>query len=361
MLKRSSAFTLVILLIISSLIFARDIVKIDKIIPADSKIKDISVHSDLDNAILRFSTHGSGDLLKGRLRYDADKMDVEFEYDDSKPAAGLTITADKLRRWGNVDIDDCRMQLSFSQDYIWEFDLDIGGAEYDFDFSGLPIKKLNLDIGAAEGRIIFEQPNPEKIRLLNIQAGAGDFEFQGLGYANFENFEFNCGAGEVELNFDGQSSGHRKAIIDVGIGDVLIDIPRDLPVRIETDGGLLSDIKIRRAKLEKVRRGVYQSPDYDDAEYSLEIEIDVGMGSAVISKGNSIMEIFGDDWDFRREGGFFAGHNLGLPEFRALPAIPAMPAPAAFEIPPLPKLPPVPPIPPIPAIPIGGKRIKIPD
>ena len=161
--------------------------------------------------------------------------------------------------------------------------MEIGFAECLIDLSGLSVADLSIDIGASECDLEFNRPNPVAIEMLDIDAGAGELKVEGLGNANFEEMRFDGGAGDFVLNFEGEFEGFKTARIDIGVGALRLELPRDLPVRIETDNSWLNSINIRGARLIEVDDGVYETRDYDLANRGLEIDLDLGIGETEIS------------------------------------------------------------------------------
>jgi hypothetical protein len=358
---------LAVALILCGVLFARDMETYEKNIPADQDIENVSLEFDIGIADLTISAHEGGDLFTTEARYDADRIDVDVEYEKQESSADIFVMSEKTSRRLELDSDDCKMDISLSRSCVWDIDLDIGFAECELDFSGLAIERFVMDIGASECRVVFDQPNPERLRKLDIDAGVGDLEFVGLGYTNFDHLSFDGGAGEFLLDFSGIEEGHRTAEIDVGVGEARIEIPRGLPVRIETSESWLSDVEIKGSKLEEVDDGVYETEDFEDAEYGLEIDLDVGIGQATIGWADGSGTILtsrstGRDRFFM--GDFIWGSRYRLPELPELPELPGLPAlaelpelpelpglPALAELPELPELPPLPELQALPALP----------
>ncbi len=278
-----SVVAVLLTLFLCTFAFARDMQRLEENIPDDSEVKKIYLEANIDLARLQVYSHEGGGILSGDVRYDADKFDVDIEYEKSGGSADIQLFSEQRRRRLNLDTDENDWKVSLSRDYIWDIDLDIGFTECTIDLSGLPLERLGIDVGASECEIEFNRPNRESLKKLDIDAGAGEVRIHGLGYANFEEFKFDGGAGDFVFNFEGQKSGFRRARIDIGVGEVRLEIPKNLPVRIETGDSWLSSINIRGERLIEVDDDVYETKDFGDAEYGLEIDLDVGIGEADIT------------------------------------------------------------------------------
>lgn len=280
---RPSIFMLSIMaMILYSGLFARDRQTLEKSAPADAEVKTIHLETDLGAVELVMEAHDGGDLYTAEVRYDADKVRVDVNYEKSGSTADLFLSSEKIKKNLDLDTDDCRWRVSLSRDYVWEIKLDAGVTDGKMDFSGLPIESMGIDLGVSDCKIRFREPNPEEMHRLSIDAGVGEFEIVGLGYANVRDLEFDGGTGESVLNYDGLKRGSQTASIDMGVGSVRIEVPEGTPVRVESDDNWLNSIKTPRDFFDRVGDGVYETDGYEDAGYGLEIELDVGIGSAKI-------------------------------------------------------------------------------
>ncbi len=349
-------------LALCSISVARDMQTLEKNLPADPGVKQITLDSDIGVAEFNLTTHAGGDMLSGDIRYDADKFRVDVEYEKTGTTGDILLSSEQNRKLHDNRARDCRWDISLSRDYTWNINLDIGASEGEMDFSGLPIEEMSLDLGASESRIVFASPNPQRMRELAIDAGAGEVEIAGLGYANFDHLSFDGGAGQIVLNFDGLEKGVRSAKIDVGVGEVRLELPDGLPVRVRSDDSWLNSINIDNVDIDEVDDGVYETKGFEDADHGLEIDLDVGIGSATIGwSGGAEINLTS-----RHGGGEklvfhprFA-HGMAiippipvfpdipeLPELAPLPELPELPE--LEELPELPELPEIAPLPPLPA------------
>ena len=262
---------------------ARDMQKISKDIPADPDIKTISLRLDIDIAELTLTTHAGGDILRSEGRYNADKINAVIDYEKLHDEGDITVKVEQVRKKYNLDSEDCRLRISLSTDYVWKIDFEAGFADCKLDLSGLPLEKIRLDLGASECRLSFEEPNPVQLGRFTVDAGAGEVHLLGLGYANFDNFSFDGGAGEFVLNFEGFTDKYHEAEIDVGIGEITVELPGDFPVRLRTDNGWLSSIEIQGDDMEMDRDGLFSADDFDEGDFGLDVDFDIGIGEATIT------------------------------------------------------------------------------
>ncbi len=225
---------------------------------------------------------GSGKLFEGHLAYRPNHGQPELHYSAGGQTGHLALETHSLKKIFSDGDPKNQWDISFSPKVSHSFDIDIGACEAEMDFTGLPIEKLKLDLGAGECRIRFDQPNPIEINKLDINAGACELTIEGLGNARFKKLEFDGGMGNFKLDFSGEIEGDREAEISVGMGEVEIVLPPRMGVRMYKEGAF-SSIDLDR-DLEKVGDGVWETENYRTAKSRLVIDLSVGMGSAEVRR-----------------------------------------------------------------------------
>jgi len=148
--------------------------------------------------------------------------------------------------------------------------------------TGLKIKDLNVDMGAAKGVILFRKPNPEKISRMNIDAGACKLEIEGLGNANFKEMSFDGGVGDFTLDFSGELNHEAFVEIDMGLGRLTILVPDNIGVKIESKDSILSALSIEKDEFDEIEEDVWVNDQYGRTEGELNFNIEVGLGTVDI-------------------------------------------------------------------------------
>jgi hypothetical protein len=211
--------------------------------------------------------------------YDPRRFDYDIEYYTRQEVGYLFLESHSRKKSISGDSDN-EWNLALSTRYPMELELDIGACEADIDLGGLPLTSLKADIGAASGTINFSEPNPERLREIDIDIGASSVDIENLGNANFEYLSFSGGVASSKLDFRGKFRGKAEITLDVGLGSAEIILPEGVAVRIDTDDdSWLSSVDFHGDELEEVRDGVYETRGYEEAESSFDIELDVGLGS----------------------------------------------------------------------------------
>lgn len=262
-------FTLVIVCFAFSITFAkkRHIEKTHKEIKFQSE-KELSVKIDFGGGTIDLEKNKSGNILDAEIENEnPDEVDVDYDKIGNKGELYLD-SKSKLRHF-DLDLDDNYWHLGFSDKIPISFEIDVGACEGKFDFTGLKIDNLDLDLGASSAEIIFREPNPERISRFNIDVGASKLRIKGLGNANFDELSFDGGMGDFTLDFSGELKHKAYVDIDMGLGSLTILLPEDIGVRIQKEGSFLSSFSMDKDEFEKVESNVYESENFGKTEGEL--------------------------------------------------------------------------------------------
>ena len=72
--------------------------------------------------------------------------------------------------------------------------------------------------------------------------GGSSMVLKGLANANFEQMNFNAGAGDYTLSFDGDFQRDASVMVDAGVSAVKIIVPKGVNAQVSFEGGL-SNVK----------------------------------------------------------------------------------------------------------------------
>jgi hypothetical protein len=155
----------------------------------------------------------------------------------------------------------------------------VGGAlEGDFDFTGLKVADLDVNVGAGELHLAFREPNSERPDI-RINSGAAETKAKGLCNANFRRIEFNGGVGASNLSFDGEWKSEARVDMNLGVGKNTILLARHIGAKVHPAGSFLSPISLHG--FDK-RDGMRYSENYDQATGHLDFDIKMGVGHTSI-------------------------------------------------------------------------------
>lgn len=242
---------------------------------SDETRMDVEVHFGAG----RFNVGPSeeGLLYRMEMRYDEELFEPDVEYDPGRLKVDIERTGSAFRL--GRDHSGGSLDLGLSRDVILDLDLEFGAVRADIELGGLSMSELVLATGASESTLRVSEPNPEIMRRASIEAGAAEFDGELLGNLNAERIEIGAGLGNMTLDFGGEWRRDAVVEVDMGMGALDLRFPRGLGVRLEMDSFLAS---LDSQGL--VKEGeVYFSPDWDEAEQRVTIQIDAALGRVDVS------------------------------------------------------------------------------
>ena len=241
--------------------------------------KQVVVNIEFGAGEIQLTSGDINSVIKGDITYDTRTIDFICEYEINNGVGNLLLESSH-RKKGHIDTEENKWDVMLSQKYPMRLDMEIGACDAEMDLGGLRLEELSLDVGAAAAELDFSNPNPIRLKDIDIEAGAASLEMRNVGNANFESFDFSGGVGSFDLDLRGEYDGESKVTIDVGLGSMDLILPRNVPVKIITEGNnWLSSIKFHHNNLNEVDGNIYESPDFDKAETRIIVEIKIGLGS----------------------------------------------------------------------------------
>ena len=273
-------FTVIAVLVVSSAIAGR-LERVKEIVTA-KEAQIIEIECDLAAGEFTIKSGDIEEIAEIDIEYDKRTIEYEIDYSERGEKGYLFIDIDHRKNGFFKDFDDLEnnWDIVLSDKFEISINLDIGACVADFDFGGIRLTDLDIDVGAASGVIDFSEPNKSRLREINIDAGASSLEMHNLGNANFEYFEFSGGIGSYDFDFRGKYSGESKINIEIGLGAAEIILPRGVPVRVETEGGnWLSSIDFHNDDLDEIDDDIYETEDFKNAKTRIILRLEVGLGS----------------------------------------------------------------------------------
>lgn len=215
----------------------------------------------------------SDQLFSGDFRYNVAEWEPEVAYEDGV----LTIEQGSTDvEWG-IPSGSTRNEwkLTFSPEMPLEMEIKVGAGEGDLDFTGLQLTGLDLELGAGDFKILFDEPNEAEMDRFTLSAGASRLEVFGLGHAGPEEIEVRGGVGDITLDFTGTWSRSADVRITAGLGAVTLHLPDDVGVQVTVEGGLSS---VDASGLDR-EGDAYVNDAFGEAEVELRIHVTTGIGA----------------------------------------------------------------------------------
>jgi len=215
----------------------------------------------------------SDQLLSGRFRYNVERWAPQIAFEDGT----LTIEQGSTRQdWGvptgNVHNE---WDLEFSPQIPLKMDLEVGAGDGRLDLTGLQLEKLGLKLGAGDFEVRFDEPNEARMSQFTLDAGASKLEVTGIGNASPERMKVQGGVGDITLDFSGAWPRSGDVQVTAGIGSVTLRLPDNVGVQVETEGGLTT---VEVSGLQR-SGNAYVNDVFGETETELHIQITTGIGS----------------------------------------------------------------------------------
>jgi hypothetical protein len=239
----------------------------------------------------------SNDGLRVRVEYGAGRvtvrsvdegllyrMNLKYDEDSFEPVAELTgdrlkLGVESLGRSTRIrNRERGHLELELARGIPMDLDLNFGAVRTEIDLAGLALTDLALTTGASESRVTISEPNPVRMGTATFEAGAAEFRATQLGNLKAELIEVGAGVGSIMLGFGGRWEQDARVSIDMGLGSLELRIPEGLGVRLRKDSFLTaldSEGLIKRGD-------VYESLDYEDADYRIDIDLNAAFGSVSV-------------------------------------------------------------------------------
>ncbi len=180
-------------------------------------------------------------------------------------------------------IERRRVRIQCSENVPIAFELELGAGKGELDLTGLQIQEFRISTGASKVRMWSNQPNPISADLVRIESGVSKFTAENLSNLNFRKLKFDGGVGSYSLDFGGRLLRDCEVDIDVGLGAIVVDVPRDVDARLNYDDNWFSSFSLVGDFSER-RDGVFETADYGKGRYSIIITIDSGLGSVKVRR-----------------------------------------------------------------------------
>ena len=230
-------------------------------------------------------------LVEALLEYDSDIITPVIDYKVLGNRGRLKMYTEdiddifvtswkKRKRHDEGDFRRNSWVLAFGREVPISFDIDLGLGKGELDFTDLRVKDLRLECGMSDVVIEFRDVNREVLQNLSIESGLGNVEVYGIGNANVERLDVECGLGSTTLSFDGDLQNLIKGQISVGLGSVELQIPEDVGVEVEAESSFLSSINL--PDFDEIDDDVYRSENWRKADYRIYLIVEIGLGSVDI-------------------------------------------------------------------------------
>lgn len=215
-------------------------------------------------------------LYQMELRYDERRATPLTEFDSASRTLRLGLRGRQGHSGRGREASNTEVELT--REVPIDLALRFGAGEASFDLGGLRVRRLSVETGASETMLRVDEPNRERATLVEMKAGASEFEAAGLGNLRAERYLFEGGVGMATLDFGGVWDADATAEIRMGMGALVLRFPRSVGVRIDRSAFL--------SRFEgdgfSRRDGQEVSDNWDSARHHLTIDLDAALGSVEV-------------------------------------------------------------------------------
>jgi hypothetical protein len=250
--------------------------------------KEVKIDIELSFGTVEIARAKSGYILQADYEGPKDdRQPFEVSYDVVDGRGELTIRSKDESFWKgatrNSRADERYWHLLITDAVPLTMNIEFGAGEGTVDLTGLRIRDLQMSSGASAVDMVCTEPNAIRAKRVTIESGVSRFTARGLANLNFQRFKFSGGIGSYKLDFNGSLTESATAAVDVGLGSMLVTLPRGIPAQIEYEKNWFSSFDADDAFVETAD-DVFETKDFDRAEHRLTLKIQSGMGSVKIRR-----------------------------------------------------------------------------
>jgi hypothetical protein len=248
-----------------------------------TKEKSMVVFIRYGNGYIDFGKTNNNMAVIGEFTYKEYRPDVEYETVGNEGRLDIRFSGDVRdeedddeKHINSFDeLYDNELILKFSPKIPLSLELDFGVVKGDMNFGGLKVSNFNMEVGVSKTDIYFDEPNPISMEDFSIEGGVGKLNIDKIGNANIQEFTFDGGIGSYELDFTGDYQQSLYADIELGMGKLVLYLPKDVGTRLSVDKSFLSSFSIDEA----YKNGdVYTNDKWEKTKFKLDLDIETGLG-----------------------------------------------------------------------------------
>jgi hypothetical protein len=214
------------------------------------------------------------------------KNKLQMSYDVSGGQGTLRIKLkESFELWDDSDHKhrDRHLCLQISDAVPVFFDVEYGAGKAMLDVTGLQVKGMQISTGASSVSLECSEPNRIVAQKISIESGVSKFTAHRLSNLNFRSLKFEGGVGTYKLDFGGSVRQDAEISVEVGLGSIILDVPKSVPEQLFYDDNWLSSFSVDD-DFDKKQSGLYQTASFDDAKERLTFHIDAGLGSVKVRR-----------------------------------------------------------------------------
>ena len=240
------------LFVVTWLAFGQDVDNLNQVIEK-GKADNIKALIHVSGGRLWVS-EGTEALADVKFSYDKHEWDPNVSYAEQNKVGKLTVNAKIDNEEKKIDEDNtCKIKLNKELNY--SLGLVLGAGEADIDLESFQIKKALFRLGV------------------------GSFDVN-LANTSIPLFKVEAGIGEATFDLSGEYKNDLTGMINAGIGEITIIVPKDMGVKVSVTGFLGSVDTPNYHKDGKE----YSNSLYGETKYSIDLAIKGAIGTISIEE-----------------------------------------------------------------------------
>jgi hypothetical protein len=222
-------------------------------------------------------------LYTYNLEYDKASFTPDIRYDSALGGdkGKFFFSLQSIHKPGiRRDRQNNRLRLMFNDSVPLDLNVSAGVGDARLSLSGMKLSRLVFESGVGGAKISVYEPNSVPCENIRLKNGVGSIEAIGLGNLNFRELEFEGGVGGANLDFTGEWKHDAQISVQVGLGGVNAQMPREIGVRVDTEKHFLSGVHLEGFSQQD---GYYYSANYDSAKIRVSVHVVTGIGGFKIT------------------------------------------------------------------------------
>lgn len=207
-------------------------------IPYSAASSDMNMELEFMAGELKISPGADDSLVSGNATFNAEALkpvvlnsegfytlqqgDQEYE--------GFPLFSKDVTNYWDIKLSNIPMHLN----------IEAGAYTGKFELGGLSLKELYINEIGSDLEMNFSEPNQVEMSSFKYMTGGSTLVLKGLANANFSEMDFDSGAGDYTLSFDGDLRRDAKIMVETGVSTLNIIVPRNTNAVVVFDGGMTS-------------------------------------------------------------------------------------------------------------------------
>lgn len=240
------------------------------------------LRGDRDKVVVAEYSHDQDDRRELEMFYDITdgRGDLEINLTDRRSHKGRrnsSISWEEMRDQRDSG-NERRLTARLTDAVPLSLKIGLGAGKGKFDLSGLRLINLKVSVGASSAELQCNEPNPISCEYVTIESGVSKLSANNLTNLNFQKLKFSGGVGSYTLDFAGKLQQKAYADVEVGLGSIVVYVPKNMPTKVITDESWFSSVDVDDC-FEKTKKGTYETDGFERSDRTLTIKIGSGLGS----------------------------------------------------------------------------------